>query len=120
MREDKTYKSRLSLDNPLSEAPDEKIGSFLYCSSPLNIGGSQKLNMLSMRSGWVPKFEVFNKSSVSIDKNVSRKAPSGIQSSFDCGRHKKLMLTLKHTKVKRSFHHACITFHQVFPTEIIN
>lgn len=79
-----THKSRLSLDRPLSEAPDENIGSFLNCSSPLNMGGSLKLNMLSMRSGGTPKSEVDNRSSVSIEKMESRKAPSAIQSSVDC------------------------------------
>lgn len=77
-----TYKSKLSLDKPLSEALDENMGSSLNCS--VNIGGSHKFNMFSIRLGWVPKFAVLSKSSVSIDKNESRsKATSGIQSSLD-------------------------------------
>lgn len=79
------YKSKLSLDNPLSEAPDENMGSLLKLSLPSNMGGSEKFNIFSIRSvGWVPKSDVFSRSSVSIEKMESRKAPSGIQSSFDC------------------------------------
>lgn len=94
-----TYKSKLSLDNPLSEAPDEKISSFLKCSSvAMFIGGSQKLSMLSIRSsGWVPKSLACSKSSDSIEKifSESRKAPSGFQSSLDCKETEKT--SIEHT-----------------------
>lgn len=91
-----TYKSKLSLDKPLSDAPDENIGSFLKCWSPSNMGGSQKFNMLSMRSGWGAKSDVPRRSSVSIEKMESRKEPSAIQSSFDCGEIKKTKNVLLH------------------------